>query len=312
MRRLLLLLPAGAMAGLLCSCGDKSPVSQGKMADLIVDMQLAEAYAGNHIEYASDSARNVLRQSVLAKYGMTQAEMDTAISWYAHHLEKYDKLYEEVERKLERKQKKLLASSGEGEQSEEGSLWPYSMMAMLSPNSAQDAVMFSLPVSDIQPGERLTWKMRLSKGSGADMTLGVDYREGGTSYINRYFSQSQRLELNLQTDSSRNVSRVYGVMRVDAHTVLPIWADSISLTRLPLAAETYHTYLQQADYRGPAKRVSADSTKASPTVKPITDRPVGRPGEGAETRPGPRPESRPKASPQARPQARPQVNMSSR
>lgn len=291
MRSLRILLPAVALGCLLPSCGDKSPVSQGKMADLIVDLQLADAYAGNHIEYSSDSAKNVLRQAVLAKHGITQAQMDTAISWYAHHLEKYDKLYEEVERKLERKQKKLLASGSENEQSQEGSMWPYSMMAMLSPNSSQDAVMFTLPVSDLQPGERLTWKMRLSKGSGADMTLGVDYREGGTSYINRYFSHSQRLELNLQTDSARNVSRVYGVMRIDSRNIMPIWADSITLTRLPLAAETYHTYLQQSDYRGPAKRVKPDSTVRRPTVKPITDRPVemptGRPGAGSESRPGP-------------------------
>lgn len=264
-----------------CSSDDDKRISQGKMANVLADMQLAEAYANNHVEFSSDSAKNVLRMSVLKKHGITQEEYDRTLDWYAHNLENYSKLYDDVEKRLDKRQNKLLAStSGNAEAESASSLWPYSPMAMISPLSNQDALQFSIPVSDMPRGERLIWTMRMSEPVSTRMLLGVDYTDGTTAYIMRRSNQKQ-LELNFQSDSSLTISRVYGYMQPDNNVHLPVWADSIIIKTMPLAKETYHTIQQQNHYKGTKRSQPIDTTQRRPTVKPITDRPMmegARPG----------------------------------
>lgn len=273
MKSLRLILPATAlMAALsLCCCsGKEKHLSKGEMADVMADMELADAYAQTVPGMAGDSARAVLRNSILEKHGITQAEFDATLSWYGHNIEKFTELYDEVDKRLEKRQKKLLASAGEGSGDNAGSLWPYSAMAMLSTLSAQDAIEFSVPAPEMEKGDRLEWKMRLSRSVPVNMVLGVDYKEGGTSYVFKRFSSDRALELTLQSDSTRNISRLYGVMTVTSGGMLPIWADSISLKRLPLAGETYYRYNTQTNYNGPRKAEPRD-TMRPPTVRPIRE-----------------------------------------
>lgn len=259
----------------LCACsGGDEHLSESKMANLIVDLKLAEAYANSSYDYQSDSARNVLRIAVLEKHGVTQDQYDNSLRWYGHNMEQYTKLYERVEKLLDKKQGKLIAASSDvknADKSESEQLWPYSAMAMLSPMSNSDAIQFSIPVSELDKGERIKWMMRLSKSVPVQITLGVDYADGATSYTTQRYSGQQRLEMNLQSDSTRTITRLYGYMRVDRKSVLPIWADSISLTHTPIISDKYYTFLSQSFYDGPTKRVVADSVKhRRPSVRPIT------------------------------------------
>lgn len=269
------LIPALALA-VLAACSGDDHLPEGKMADVIADLQIAEAVSNSSTDFQTDSARNVMRMAILEKHGVTQEEYDASLRWYGHNLEKYTKLYERVEKVLARKEKKLMASSeSEKEGKESGAqLWPYSAMAFISPLGNSDAIQFSIPVNDLPKGERLKWKMRLSKTAPVQIMLGVDYADGATSYISQRYSGNTRLELQLQGDSTRTITRLYGYMRVDRRSDLPVWADSIQLTHLPLAKETYGSFTMQKLYDGPVRRAAADSVKhRPPTVRPITDNP---------------------------------------
>ncbi|MBO5028343.1 MAG: DUF4296 domain-containing protein [Muribaculaceae bacterium] len=269
------LIPALALAALAACSGDDH-LPEGKMADVIADLQIAEAVSNSSTDFQTDSARNVMRMAILEKHGVTQEEYDASLRWYGHNLEKYTKLNERVEKVLARKEKKLMASSaGEKEGKESGTqLWPYSAMAFISPLGNSDAIQFSIPVNNLPKGERLKWKMRLSKTAPVQIMLGVDYADGATSYISQRYSGNTRLELQLQGDSTRTITRLYGYMRVDRRSDLPVWADSIQLTHLPLAKETYGSFTMQKLYDGPVHRAAADSVKhRPPTVRPITDNP---------------------------------------
>ena len=297
------LIPAIAFAALAACSGDDH-LPEGKMADVIADLQIAEAVSNSSTDFQTDSARNVMRMAILQKHGVTQEEYDASLRWYGHNLEKYTKLYERVEKVLARKEKKLMASSaGEKEGKESGAqLWPYSAMAFISPLGNSDAIQFSIPVNDLPKGERLKWKMRLSKTAPVQIMLGVDYADGATSYISQRYSGNTRLELQLQGDSTRTITRLYGYMRVDRRSDLPVWADSIQLTHLPLAKETYGSFTMQQLYNGPVRRSAADTVKhRPPTVRPITDNPepqsvqqpqtvqqapAGAPSSGSRPRPG--------------------------
>lgn len=268
-------LAALALGCSLLSCGDKDHLSESKMASLMADLQLAESYSSSDYKYASDSARNVLRLSVLKQHGVTQEEYDRSLQWYGHNLDKYSKLCEAIDKQLQKREKKFMAAGAEGTAESSGesdvSIWPYSRMAMISPLSPQDAIQFSLPINDMEKGQRLEWTLRLSRMVQAQMVLGVDYKEGGTSYLQSRSMDDKHVTVKLQTDSSRTVTRVYGMMRVLSHSDLPVWADSIALRKLPFAKEDYYRYNSQSDYRGPRKN---EPHKPKPTVKPITDKPV--------------------------------------
>ena len=87
----------------LLSC-DKTPshvMSINDMADLIADLQIADAYIESHInEFESDSSKMVIKQSVFKKHGITQQDYDTSLVWYAHNMEDYTKAYDKAVGKL--------------------------------------------------------------------------------------------------------------------------------------------------------------------------------------------------------------------
>ena len=128
--------------------------------------------------------------------------------------------------------------------------------------------------------------MRLSRDLPVQITIGVDYKEGGTSYMMRRNSGGRRLEISLQSDSARTVSRIYGIMRVDSRAMLPVWMDSISLTHQPLAYETYNLYMQQTDYRGPRKAGDAAHEREAMVDNPFSE---PQPGETRHVEPGGKP-----------------------
>lgn len=255
----------------LWSCSDEGRLSEGKTADVLADLALAEAYAQNNVEYMDDSSRNALRASVLSSHSVTQEELDATLSWYGHHLEKYAKLSDLVAKRLDKKQKHLVSTGNDdakgGSQSE---IWPYSPMAMLTDIAGRDALTFSIPTDGVGKGESLTWAMKLTQSVPLQMTLGVDYKEGGTSYTSRRFSGQNRVELALTPDTTKRVSRIYGVMRVGQEAGLPLWADSISLTHNgSVGNDYYRAHGQQYDYDGPHKKKTTQEPRR--TIQPISD-----------------------------------------
>ena len=95
---------------LLTSC-DKTPrgvLSINDMADLIVDMELAEAYIDRHPEdFNTDSAKMVMKQSVYRKHGITQKDYDSTLVWYAHNMEDYTKAYDKAIAILNKRYEKI-------------------------------------------------------------------------------------------------------------------------------------------------------------------------------------------------------------
>ena len=109
---LLLLL---ALSVLACGRTPGGVISTSKMADLIVDLQLAEAYIESHgAEFGNDSTKLVLKQSIFKKHGITQQEYDSSLVWYAHNMEEYNRAYDKAVKKLKNRYDKLDVTGNEG------------------------------------------------------------------------------------------------------------------------------------------------------------------------------------------------------
>ena len=97
----------------LLSC-DKTPhgvLSVDDMADLIVDLQIADAYIESHIaDYPNDSTKLVVKQSIFKKHGITAQEYDSSLVWYAHNMEDYTKAYDKALTTLSKRYEKIKTS----------------------------------------------------------------------------------------------------------------------------------------------------------------------------------------------------------
>ena len=251
---------------------DKRPdlvLSEREMTALLVDIHRSEAYltAGSAI-FASDSAKKVLRQSILKKHGVTQAEFDSSLNWYGRNIDEYVKLYANVEKQLDKKLKsayKRAETSGEiasNDLDDSQNLWHGAPISRISKNEDLHLISFQLrPKEDnIVSGDRFNWQFRKANDrTEVSMFMAVDYDNGTTSYITRSFSQNTpNCKMTLQTDSTMGIKRIYGYARFYPDNEEVIFIDSIRIEKLPLTSSNYSQIFSQRSFNPNYKKQEAE------------------------------------------------------
>lgn len=225
-----------------CSKRPKNILSEDKMVKVMVDLQLAEAYerSGNAHDYLKGKDREMLGRGILMQHGVTVEEMDSTLAWYGRNMDEYPKLYKKIDAELNKRQLKYARAAGESEN--EGSsadLWPYSRHFVLDDKSLTDGLVIDIPVTDLAPGDKITWKMLVDGASSRSLSIGVDY-ENGTSEVYKISNSSfdKWSELSLQTDSTLSVNRIFAIAEFRNPT-RRILIDSIQLLHYPFNHEEY-------------------------------------------------------------------------
>ncbi len=99
-----------ALLLLLAACGgERLPdgvIGRDSMVPLLVDIYIVEAYYGVETSYSYDYdslSPEMVRayDALLAKHGITAAELETSLDYYAHHPEQYNAIHHEVRALLE-------------------------------------------------------------------------------------------------------------------------------------------------------------------------------------------------------------------
>ena len=99
------------IAILAASCNDKPEggsvkiIPEDKMVSLLMDMHLTEAVLtkdGRAPDQKADLALSYY-PSVLEKYNVTRAQVDSSVHWYTRHPKIYNRIYEKVVANLEKK-----------------------------------------------------------------------------------------------------------------------------------------------------------------------------------------------------------------
>lgn len=271
----------------LIACGDGSKViSEGKMIDVVADLEVAESYAqtkGVHDNVEKDRIIN----SVFAKNGISREEFDSTLNWYGANMDKYYELLSKVDKELASRQSDI---SGKIETQSGDDLWPYSRHYMFDKNQKTQNMRFSIEPSSLAKGERLVWKMRFRNPVNGNALLGVEYEDGSKSFSTMPVSYLSKMEVELMTDTAVKVKRVFGNFRLASDMTNRVLADSVSLLKHPLDTTRYYQYSIQPRYRGPRKRpvagaVSKDSMSQATDgglnlpVRPVNARTsIRRPG----------------------------------
>ncbi|MDE5713482.1 MAG: DUF4296 domain-containing protein, partial [Muribaculaceae bacterium] len=239
-------------SALTSGCDDrpKEVLSEKKMVRLMADMQLAEAYVNMSGQPSSrGDYRLEMGRSVLAAHGVTQEQLDTTLAWYGRNLDDYSELYAKVDKEILSRKKKLLNMTDEELEMEESDiLWKYGKNGVISKLGNTDSWIFSVSDPDLQKGDRLQWSMHITSPVQVNGVLGVEYDDGSSDASSSVFIGRNKLELTCQTDTGKTVKRVYGTMRAKDESYLPLYADSISVVRLPYDSMEYKSFRNARHY----------------------------------------------------------------
>lgn len=90
------------LAFCLTACQVKRPetvLTDAKMEDVLYDFHIAKAM-GEEVPYSESYKRVLYIESVYKKHGITQADFDTSMVWFARHPDALTKIYEKVNTRL--------------------------------------------------------------------------------------------------------------------------------------------------------------------------------------------------------------------
>ena len=263
----------------LLSC-DRTPsgvLSVNEMGDLIVDMQLAEAYIESHMQdFTDDSSKLVVKQSIFKKHGITQQDYDSSLVWYAHNMDSYIKAHDRAVGKLQSMQQKAIKSKddsnigqdmeltmegtngampprsrqiknpslkkmGASTKGDSADLWDAPRCYLLAQGAKRGFITFDVrPDVNRQPGDRYQLSYKLARGGNEfKVSLNIDYTDGATAQITRGTYSDGWVAIDIQSDTARQVRRVYGYVSYDIKPGQTAYVDSLMLLRTHLSKSNY-------------------------------------------------------------------------
>lgn len=244
------------------------------MADLIADLHVAEAYMERHLdEFPNDSSKLVWKQSIFKKHGVTSQEYDSSLVWYAHNMEDYIKAHDKALGMLQERYDKLAKNKGkEGPSPAESDktggpvkdmapgigkkhhkiinndatgdttdLWQGQRQYMLTQGARQGFIAFDLqPDAHKKPGDRYQLSCKLTRANNDfKVSLNVDYTDGSTSQITRNTNIDGWVSVDVQSDTTRQVRRIYGYVGYDIRHGSVAYVDSLMLLRTHFDQNNY-------------------------------------------------------------------------
>lgn len=248
------LLPALMILALIVGACTRVPdtvLPQEQMARLMADLELADAYATDQRlgQFATDSMRLMLRESVLAKHGINEAKLDTSMRWYGRNLPKLQEVYDRVDSILADSLRALDAQALQASIEASGDtidLWPLQKSMVLT--GGQQFLVFELPAdSTWQRGDVIEWQFAVHNNAKLHpiaATLGSDYlnrsRTIDTQSQRIEKGQTQRMRLLLQLDRQKQAGSLFGYILIPIDSSERVFIDSIRLNRTRLVEAEYH------------------------------------------------------------------------
>lgn len=275
MRHLSLIALAAVLTLSACHSLPDDVLSEGEMVDLLVDVYKGEAIVeANGRAYKDDSSKAVIKQSIFAKHGVTQAQYDASMAYYSHHSSEYIDIYDEVITRLEdeeyrlkhagasavrsaskRKETRTYPSTGDS-----ADIWDKEQVYTFQRQYGTSVLRFDYTTkADDRKGDRYRFSFRLYNAtSPVTAWLGVDYPDGSASYVYRNKAAEGENAIELQADSTKRIRRVYGYITATPTAREAIFVDSIILLRTRLDSVAYSSYRIQK-WTGPSRlAVSAE------------------------------------------------------
>lgn len=249
-----------------CSKTPNHVISEDDMASLLIDIYKAEAVIDDeqNKHFKTDSMKMKMRQSVFMRHHVTQEQYDTSIVWYAHNLDVYGEVFDEIIKRLEKEEKDLnkgdftsvveVASSvvqpslpRYREVGDTADIWGRNRIWALLPGFKQHLISFDIkPDAENMKGDKYELAFKsVNMQKRLKLFMGLDYEDGSTAFQQTTFNGDGWHRCKLQGDSTREVKRVYGYMEYESHPQKTMFMDSVEMIRTHLDKRGYTTALRQ-------------------------------------------------------------------
>ncbi len=235
----LLLLPLAILLAGACSSRPDYVLNKKDMASLLVDVHKGESVIEiNHSQFASDSMRRVMKQSVLDAHEVTQQQWDSSLAYYGRHIEDFVDLYDDVISNLEQQLKNAnVNSQGTGVQmqvvGDSADTWDQPRLRHFYSRQPSDIMKFNLKRDmNWDRGDVYTWNFKAVNSSAPVMwTIAAEYTDGTSEYKSGTTTGNGWSHIAFHTDSARTTSTVRGVLHMVPPGGESAYIDSVSLVR---------------------------------------------------------------------------------
>ncbi|MDR2121180.1 MAG: DUF4296 domain-containing protein [Tannerella sp.] len=218
-------------------------ISEKKMKDILVDMQMAEEMTTTDpLVFRDNEEKNALYKSVFRKHHVTEADYDSSLVWYGRHLDAYMRVHKAALAEVQKRIDALgdVAPESVSESNRDSlDIWNFRRYYELSPRMLDNMIVF-----DIEPGggayssgsafvfgvnvwgitPQMTKPVEIRLRTVSDDTV---YTASRTVYENGY------CEMILKVSPVKKTQRVYGYVRPDgkADAYRKIYLDRIRLIK---------------------------------------------------------------------------------
>jgi len=242
------------LAVVSCDSTPDHVIPPEKMARLLADIHIGESVIdANRNQYANDSLKKELKQSVFCKHNVTAQQVDTSFVWYGHNIEKYIEVYDRVIEIIEDDMANIKVTDGVqlAVAGDSADAWSGTRYRILDKSMVSNIISFAIDKDDNwEKGDIYEWRMkRISGETPLISTIAVDYADGTSEYINASKPKEGWQEIILCTDSSKTPMRVYGIAQVNLRDNERVYVDSISLIRTRFNKEKYMRRYNQKKFR---------------------------------------------------------------
>lgn len=238
------------LAFCLTACQVKRPkvvLPDAKMENVLYDYHIAKAM-GEEVAYSENYKRVLFIESVFKKHGITQADFDTTMAWYARNPEALAKVYEKVNVRLKAERdgiNHLIAlRDNKPDESLPGDsidVWVWQSIYRLTGMPLDNLITFTLPSdSNFHDRDTLRWSVRFRFHSGMPdsihaplMAMQVQYEKRDSVIgISERVTSAGIKTLSLNADTLGAIKEVRGFIYYPMQPSLrPLLTDSISLMR---------------------------------------------------------------------------------
>ncbi len=214
-----------------------------EMENLLHDYHLAQAmdFEAEHEDTAAVGAVD----RVLEKYGIQQADLDSSLNYYAHHMRDLKKIYDNLNERYTREASTLgIHSKGVSSFSESGDttdIWLDARLYALSTNQLNNMMTFHLDADtsfyqrdqfQIQGIAHFLGRPTPEDKNGMAFGITVVYDNDSIQSTSRTISASQEFMLDIRCDTLRDIKAIYGYMAVSTKSSHPLLIENIRLFKM--------------------------------------------------------------------------------
>ncbi len=236
----------------ICGCSGKQEevLDKKEAVSLLTDLRITQAmFDTGQGQKTGFKNKEEAEMAVLRSHGVTPEKYRKTLEWYGANLDKYDKVNQEVNKRIAGKLKETDPNAA-GLVDGDNNIWPYADHIMFTPISSSDGLTLSIGDPHIEKGGYTELKANINDvNTNMAILLGVEYEDGSMTYTGRSSSGFQQIKVRVQTDSSRNVRRLFGYLRPVHELTHNVVLDSISLIKMPYDSLEYYRITAQTNLK---------------------------------------------------------------